>query len=192
MKPSDYGIIKDVINKEGYIRYYVISPIKKLYQIDIFSNKNIVTLLGASDLMWTDIKISETLFKRIIQKSTLYFMDGEIVLRKQELPSKEFRSFKVEKRIITNFATMDIETIIKDRQHVPYLINIYNGFNHLTSFSLDRGVLFNSFIKNLISLFTERSKKLIVYAHNLSTFDGLFLIKELNNFGEVKPLLFNG
>jgi hypothetical protein len=31
-----------------------------------------------------------------------------------------------------------------------------------------------------------------VYAHNLSGFDGLFLLKHLISFGEINPLLHNG
>jgi hypothetical protein len=54
--------------------------------------------------------------------------------------------------------------------------------------------LFNEFIHNLLSLFESEkgSRTMIVYAHNLSEFDGVFIMKYLMSFGEVKPLLHNG
>lgn len=54
--------------------------------------------------------------------------------------------------------------------------------------------LFNEFIHNLLTLFKYKkgSKSLIVYAHNLSRFDGVFIMKYLMSFGKVKPLMHNG
>jgi hypothetical protein len=58
---------------------------------------------------------------------------------------------------------------------------------------MNQNKLFNEFIHNLLSLFESEkgSKTLIVYAHNLSKFDGIFIMKYLMSFGEVKPLLHN-
>jgi hypothetical protein len=44
----------------------------------------------------------------------------------------------------------------------------------------------------LLTFFRNDSNVLIVYAHNLSGFDGIFLLKHLLEFGKVEPLLFNG
>ena len=41
-------------------------------------------------------------------------------------------------------------------------------------------------------MFPPKATKLIGYAHNLSGFDGVFLMNQLVNFGEVDPLVFNG
>ena len=57
---------------------------------------------------------------------------------------------------------------------------------------MDQIKLFNEFIKNLLTLFESSSKSLTVYAHNLSRFDGIFLLKPLFSFGKVIPLLHNG
>ena len=39
--------------------------------------------------------------------------------------------------------------------------------------------IFNEFINNLLTLFENGSKTLTVYAHNLSKFDGIFILKPL-------------
>ena len=59
---------------------------------------------------------------------------------------------------------------------------------------MNQSKLFNEFIHNLLNLFEyeKGDKSLIVYAHNLSSFDGVFLMKHLFSFGKVIPLLHNG
>lgn len=98
LSPSDYGkiLLSKVI--DNFTRF-IVSNGKLLYQIDISLDEltNNVTILGASDLNWTDtrLRLSEG-FKREIGKSTIYFLDGEIVLRKQILPAKPFKVLKVD------------------------------------------------------------------------------------------------
>ena len=118
-------------------------------------------------------------------------MNGEIVLRKQVLPARPFRRLQVDSKVVNNFYTMDIETIKVDRQITPYLICAYNGSEYISSYSKDQKTLFNTFFNNLISKVQQGSKTLI-YAHNLSNFDGVFILKQLLNYGKVDPLIFNG
>ena len=92
----------------------------------------------------------------------------------------------------TEFVTMDIETIVQNNNIVPYLICAYNGNSYIESFSNNQKELFKNFINGLLTLFHEDNKILYVFAHNLSGFDGIFLLKHLLQFGEVEPLLFNG
>jgi hypothetical protein len=96
MIPSEYGEIRSIQNTASYTRYIVRSLANKLFEIDVSLDKlvNNVTLLGASDLRWTDTALSDGSFKREIQKSTIYFLDGEIILRKQVLPVKPFRKLQ--------------------------------------------------------------------------------------------------
>jgi hypothetical protein len=96
MNPSEYGEIRSIQNTSSYTRYIVRSLTNKLFEIDVSLDKlvNKVTMLGASDLKWTDTSLSDGSFKREIQKSTIYFLDGEIILRKQVLPVKPFRKLQ--------------------------------------------------------------------------------------------------
>lgn len=92
MIPSDYGIIVTKPALYETFTRYIVSCNKKLFQIDVSLDKliNNVTILGLSDLNWMDTKLAEG-FKREIGKSTIYFMDGEKVLRKQQLSAKPFK-----------------------------------------------------------------------------------------------------
>ena len=47
-------------------------------------------------------------------------------------------------------------------------------------------------MNQLLTLFTKESNTLVVYAHNFSGFDGIFLLKHLLSYGKVEPLLHNG
>jgi hypothetical protein len=192
MNPSDYGTILATANL-GLVTRFIISSInKKIFQIDTSLDKltNLVTLLGASDLKWTDTFVSEGCFKREIGKSTIYFLDGVEVLRKQQLPTKPFGVLQTEKHIKRSFVTMDIETIKKDNPIIPYLINAYNGTEHITSYAnltLSQDDLFKGFFNQLLTFFTK-GNTLLVYAHNLSNFDGIFLLNKLISYGKLEPL----
>jgi hypothetical protein len=94
---------------------------------------------------------------------------------------------------------MDIETVKIDNKQIPYCICGYNGYRYITSYATPRGTLpkdqsklFSMFINKLLDDKFSRSHNLIVYAHNLSGFDGIFIMKHLLKFGRVRPLLHNG
>lgn len=185
MKPEEYGTIVSTQPILNYIRY-IVSSGSRVYKIDAYSNINEVTILGASDLKWTDTVVSGECFKREIHKikSTIYFMDGEVILRKQVLPAKPFRKAATDKKVISHFVTMDIETVKLDGKMVPYTICGTNGTQNISSFatvglpalssSSSQKELFNLFMKQLLNLMAllkqgpAKSKRMIVYAHNLS------------------------
>jgi hypothetical protein len=190
MNPSDYGdiIVDNYIQLSGeLIHRFKVRNEKKIFTIDISNDglTNHVTIEGAIDLSWIDTKISGDVFKREIGKSIIVFMDGEIVLRK-------INRVAVDKSLVI---TMDIETIKLQGKLNPYLICAYDGLNYITSYaneSLNQKALFNNFINQLLTFFNKDSNKIIVYAHNFSGFDGIFLLRHLLSFGKVKPVLFKG
>ena len=175
----------------------IVTNKNKVFQIDVYLGGlyNKVSILGAINLEWVDTKLSNDLedsytFKREIKKSTIYFLDGEIALRKQILNSKAFKQIKVEKNIISDFYTMDIETIKLDNGKLsPYLICAYDRINYITSYNSDQETLFTSFFEQLLSKIKPGTT--IIYAHNLSAFDGIFLMRYLLRYGVVDPLLHN-
>jgi hypothetical protein len=200
MNPAEYGeVLSDShhqINGESIHRFIVESGTRS-YVIDVSANGiiNKVRTQGAADLSWVDTKISDGVFKRDIGKSSTYFMDGVKVLRKKELSAKPFTKLAADKTLANNFVTMDLETINLNSKLIPYLICAYNGSEYITSYaneSLNQKSLVSSFIYQLLTFFRKDSNVLIVYAHNLSGFDGIFLLKHLLEFGKVEPLLFNG
>jgi len=200
MNPSDFGnILVDNFIQTGGINLhrFIVENGTRIYKIDISSDSlvNNVKIQGAIDLAWIDTKISDDIFKREIGKSVIYFMGGERVLSKKLIPTKTFRKLSTDKELNSNFITMDIETITKNNQITPYLICAYNGSDYITSYAnnlLDQKDLFNSFITQLFSFFIKSTNTITVYAHNLSGFDGIFLMKHLLKYGKLEPLLFNG
>jgi hypothetical protein len=160
MNPSEYGLIesKSHIQIDGvtYQRYIVNNNNNKTFRIDTNGIINNISILGASDLKWTDRKLSEgwpeaKSFVRVIGKSTMYFVDGELVLRKQELNVKPFKKDNIDKQIITNFVTFDIETKKElDGKLTPYLISAFNGYKFIDSFGSNQNVLFKNFLSGLL------------------------------------------
>ena len=196
MKLEEYGIIRGSTQFDTFTRYFVNNG-KRNYEIDVSLDKtnNKVTILGAVDLKWVDTKLTEGGFKREIGKSTKYFLDGVNVLNKQLLPSKPFRRTKLDRKKAAGFITMDIETVKINNKVVPYLICGYNGSEFITSYansSLDQGSMFSNFVNQLLDRSFSQANNMKVYAHNLSGFDGVFLMKQLLPFGKVDPLIFNG
>jgi DNA polymerase type B, organellar and viral len=201
MNPADYGEIKvqNYLQKDGisFERYIVVNG-TRAYQIDIYNPTegqiNKVEIYGNTDLTWTDTQISSDLFKREIGKSILYFSHGEIVLRKKLFNCKAIKKVNKDKNLGPNFVTFDIETIKVNNKFIPYLICAYNGSTTISTYAneeIDQKDLFTRFINQLCT-FIENRKVLFVYAHNLSKFDGIFLIRELLPFGHVEPLLHGG
>jgi hypothetical protein len=147
--------------------------------------------------------LSDGGFNREIGKSTIYFLDGEVVLRKQQLTAKPFSKVKQDKCINRDFLTMDIETIKPNGSHIPYLISAYTGHDYITTFAqyipcareggrvIDQKELVNNFMNQLLNRYSK-SKRLNIYAHNLGGFDGIFLMKHLIEIGKVVPLIPNG
>jgi hypothetical protein len=194
MNPSDYGTIRGTTLFDTFTRYFVTSGTKTFeidVQLDGLVNK--VTILGAIDLSWIDTKLSNNVddsytFKREIKKSNIYFIDGEVVLRKQQQKFKPFKSLKVDPVIVNDFYTMDIETIKQSNGKLkPYLICAHDGQDYITSYNSDPKLMFSSFFEQLISKIEPGLT--IIYAHNMSSFDGLFFMKHLFELGEVTPLI---
>ena len=203
MDPIKYGEIRvsNIIEEKSIVfeRFIVVNG-DKTYQIDVYETIkgqiNNVSILGKINLSWRDTaldSVNSDYFKREIKKSTIYFKDGLITLRKKELPVKAFRKLQIEKELVTDFITLDIETIYINNRHTPYLVNGFDGKDHITSFNNDEDELFKDFIKKLLVKIEDyASTKIHIYAHNLSTFDGVLMLKHLIPFGKVEPIYHNG
>ena len=91
--------------------------------------------------------------------------------------------------------TIDIETVVFNNVHTPYLIYGYNNGREIYRRAKDLSprsvmIMFHIFIKQLVSLPNVTT----VYAHNLAGFDGILLFKELLEFNQgvtVEPIIHN-
>jgi hypothetical protein len=119
------------------------------------------------------------------------------MVKEKELPAKPFKRVGVDGTLVANnnFITIDIETITIDGQMKPYLITGYTDGEYIHSYTRDvsfksESEMFVDFIGQLLRF----NKVKNIYAHNLSGFDGILLLKYLINYtgAKVEPLLFNG
>jgi len=203
MNPSEYGevIVDNYIQLNGEnVHRFMVRNGTRVYTIDQYKNPmiNHVTIEGVIDLSWNDTKVTEDLIKREIGKSIIYFLNGERILTKKQLNAHPFKKVSVDTQLDSNFVTMDIETINLLGKITPYLICASNGAHSITSYAqqikgvIDQKALFSSFINQLLTLFNGGSKQMVVYAHNFSKFDGVFLLKHLLGYGKVQPIIYNG
>jgi hypothetical protein len=74
--------------------------------------------------------------------------------------------------------TFDIETILKNNEHIPYLYAMFDGTYTYSWFT--------EFPKSLFSqLLKPKYRGYQVYAHNLSTFDIIFIFKFISSLKEI-------
>jgi hypothetical protein len=122
--------------------------------------------------------------------------NGQILLKQQKVKLKAFKGHAKEDSLMTRFMTFDIETIVKKGVHIPYLVNVFNGNNHLTEYmeNLNDKQIFHRLITRLIELVKNLNGSIIIFAHNLgsATHDGVLLLEHLLPFGQVNPLVNNG
>lgn len=84
---------------------------------------------------------------------------------------------------------LDIEVVRIEGELKPFLICASNGYKNIVSFGsylnrkIKHGTLFSDFFKMLASFNTGKSRRLIVYAHNLSGFDGILTYTHLVTVG---------
>ena len=198
MEPEKYG---QILHKEILIdnqRRYIVLNNDNVIFIDVSKDltTNNVHIKGPLDLKWVDTQISENTFKRELEKNILFIKDGEVLVKSKELSAKPFNSVKLESKIESNetFMTFDIETVNVNGSLHPYLICGYSNGKYIHSYanevSKDAEMdMFTTFIKKLLKFKNVK----YIYAHNLSGFDGILLLKHLIKFegAKVEPLIFN-
>ena len=197
MDPNQYGEIIGTKTIDGKTTFIASKENIHIFKIEVDGNKNNVRLMGAADLTWVDTKISDNSFKREFDKNILYIKDGVVVVKAKQLNAKAFRKVPVEKQLIKPnvFMTIDIETILTENNVMePYLICGYSNGRYIYSYATEistegKNAMFNDFIKQMLQFKDVK----YVYAHNLSGFDGILLMKSLINFegAHVEPLIFN-
>ena len=151
-------------------------------------------------------------FTRYIGSNEYYFVDGELVLKlnprkisfleKLNLIKKR-KDKKIDPVIDEKFITLDIETQVINGIIKPILICVFDGKNFKNFFITDYcsthnnddiGNMVNSV---LIYLIQPKYNNYKIYIHNLSNFDGIFLLKYIVKFVYknkkvvVKPIMKN-
>ena len=147
------------------------------YKNDLNNNVKIdVILNGKIYFTFTDIIDNNKNydFIRLIKDYKYYIKDNKIILTTKELPTNYLKSNKLRKiPTIPKFIIFDIETLLIDNVHKPYLYAMYDGSKTYSWFTDQPYELFNRLLRS-------KYKGYNVYAHNLSKFDIVFIFKYLS------------
>jgi hypothetical protein len=191
MNPLDYGkLIKQSGNE------YTIQVNKtNIALITQDGLTNHIKLYKEGDLAYEyrDHKINDSIFIRSLQNKKFTFRDNKLVLLTIAKSVNFIKNLLPQSRLINKIITMDIETYIKDGVHVPYTISWSDGENSRSYYILDSNSSNTDMLTQAIKdIMCKKYDNFNVYIHNLSRFDGIFLLKILANLGNIKPLIHHG
>ena len=163
------------------------------YNVSLQLYKNNEKYLSFKDVINNDFNNLNS-FTRYIGSNEYYFVDGELVLRLNPrktsfLESVNLYKNKFGKTIVPQldekYITLDIETqvINSEKGNIikPILISIYDGLQHYNFYLPDYVSSDEMIIKALMFLLEPKYHRYKIYVHNLSNFDGVFLLKHLIN-----------
>ena len=190
--PLNYGIIMRIKDNEYTIQINDTNVV--IINVDPINKTNVVKLhkKGKLSLQWKDIILEDNIFIREIGKNKFTFKNNELILSTVEKTVKFISKVKTAKKRDNKFITLDIETMVVDNKHIPYCMSIFDGAKS-SSFFLkdftDSTKMIRTGIETLLKRKYDNHK---IYIHNLSNFDGIFLLKILVNVGIISPIINNG
>jgi DNA polymerase type B, organellar and viral len=154
------------------------------YLIDYIKNNKV-------KLSWEDKILNKDHLVRIIGKTTVEYKDNSFVSIKTIRNFQKIKKVKAQNKINNNFIAGDLETILnKDNIMEPYLASFFQ--KGISGYEIDLNVdlLFSSYFKRLLS---RKNRGFDIYFHNLSGFDGFFILRYLIKFGyKISPLMHSG
>ena len=167
------------------------------YEITIKGNEAEIQVISSNKTLY---KFNDTFgdnsnsFTRIFGLHEYVFIDSILVVKKLKRRVKFFNRINTDKKINTNFIALDIETRTIDNIFIPYCISYFDGVK-ATSFYLSDYKNSDDMLTNcIISLLKRKYNGYKVYVHNLSNFDGIFLLRLLSsipNFS-LDPIIRDG
>ena len=190
----------------------IIRQIDNLYIISLYNTNNVLFITknqnenqidfyknGELIFKWVDTIINETIFTRKMGKKTYTYVKNldtnkyELNLLTVKKPAKYFNKLEKDLNNDKKIITMDIETMIIENKHIPYLISWYDGTNiksyYLPDYENNVELMISKTIRDLC---IRKYKNYKVYIHNFANFDLIFLLKYLAKLGIVKPIIHNG
>lgn len=195
----DYNLFGNVLTKINNKIIIAKTNSSFIYSIEIFDNYNNVEILHNQKVilkfkdMKNDLNNLST-FNRLIKNQEYVFKNGLLIVKKLNRNSSYLESVNISKNLIEKFITLDIETRVINDIISPYCICYYEGHKSYSFYLSDYNNP-NDMIKScLISLMKKKYDGYKIYVHNLSNFDGIFLLKILSSFDNcsLKPKIKDG
>lgn len=134
-------------------------------------------------------------FIRLVNNHEFYIKNEENVLKCTRFKIDHLKPLKLEKKITNKYLTLDIETMVVDGKHIPYCICYFDGKNKY-SFYLSNYSNYSEMMQDMLfTLLKNKYSGHVFYVHNLSKFDGIFLLNALTSINKdikIEPILRNG
>jgi hypothetical protein len=192
--PLDYGKLITTIELRDETLYILQNEDHLIIKILKSENKNSIEIFNRADLIikFTDFKIGENKFLRILDNKKFYFENNQQILFTKENKSKSISILEKSKNLINNFITLDIETFVQNNKLVPFCISIYDGKTAKSFFYTDFQNSEQMILTALKSILIRKYNGYNVYMHNMAKFDIIFLLKHLIKLSSVQPIIHNG
>ena len=185
---SDSPTLALVLKHKSNLIYHI-EKLDGVNKVEI--KKDHVKILEYQD---SDI-INHDTFIRSVGTRVLHYVDGIIkfkTIKRQTTFMQKRSADKVFNK--NNIFTMDIETRTINGEMVPFCVCIYDG-KKIKSFYLTDYLDSKTMIIHAISYLIKSSNHLAkIYLHNLSNFDGMFLMSILTSIPKIKldPIMKDG
>ena len=196
------------IKKKGSQYVYKIDIVNDplTYNVSLLLPKNNEVFFSFIDVINNDFNNTNS-FTRYVGSNEYYFVDGNLELRLNPRKTSYLEQVNLYKNkfgktiipeIDQRFITLDIETQVINGTINPILISIFDGSNHYNFYLPDYNSVDEMILKALSFLLEPKYNKYKIYIHNLSNFDGIFLMKFLvkltynNQEVIIKPTLKDG
>jgi hypothetical protein len=192
--PLDYGKLITTIELRDETLYILQNEDHLIIKILKSENKNSIEIFNRADLIikFTDFKIGENKFLRILDNKKFSFENNQQILFTKENKSKSISILEKSKNLINNFITLDIETFVQNNKLVPFCISIYDGKTAKSFFYTDFPNSEQMILTALKSILIRKYNGYNVYMHNMAKFDIIFLLKHLIKLSSVQPIIHNG
>jgi DNA polymerase type B, organellar and viral len=149
-------------------------------------------------IKWLDKIVDDLTFTREIGKNQYTYVKNiennqyDLTLLTVKKSTKFFTKLQKDMNKDEKIVTMDIETMVVNNNHIPFLISIFDGNENKSYYLTDYINVESMIIQAIKDLTIRKYKNYKVYIHNFAKFDAIFLLKYLNNLGIVEPIIHNG
>nr|YP_009690455.1 DNA polymerase family B [Schizopora paradoxa]QEG57235.1 DNA polymerase family B [Schizopora paradoxa] len=158
--------------------------LKKESLLKKLSYPNLPVVFDQLNQNYKDKRLSTGLFKRTLTNGVqLFYKNNKIDLLLKEVSGLKYMNQSVRNTQLSNkIMTLDIETFLKENIHIPYCISTYYNDQYKTFLLNEDNNLYNSLFEYL---FQSKFNQYIIYIHNSSAFDMVFLLKEMTSYHNV-------
>jgi hypothetical protein len=120
-------------------------------------------------------------FTRVLGLHEYKFINGDLTLKKLTRTVNFIAKNKIDKDIKDKIITLDLETRTLDNIMIPYCISYFDGVKATSLYLSDYKDSDDMLATCITSLLQRKYNGYKIYVHNLSNFDGIFLLRILSN-----------